>query len=386
MSFESKKSLINPDLLKWARNYISLDVNVAAKKLGIKPDVLLKWESGEESAPISKLKALSETYKWPSAIFLLNDLPPDEKVFKKFRQLFEQVNKLVEMTYDTIMSFREAIRLQGVIREAFNNKDNEFVRNIQTLRNMTDYEKVAEGVRNYLGVSVETVKGLKDSYSALNYWVRSLENQGILVLQKNFPREETRGYLLYDTQVPVIVLNTQDTPNARIFTLWHEVGHIIIGDYSIDTLETLEFEKSSTQEELACNMFASAFLLPKDNVTKESIDYADITLSVLGTLAKIFNVSKEVILRRLFELNFLDKEEFFNLLDEVKDSYKTLGEKKSSGGDYYTNFIKNNGYLLINTVFDAYSSNKISYSEALNTLNMKPKTFEKLQAKVAMMV
>ena len=77
---------INPVLLKWARETIGLSIDMAAKKINVDTDVLKNWEEGVVETPTKKIKKLSEVYKRPTTVFLLNDIP-DENISKKFRQL-----------------------------------------------------------------------------------------------------------------------------------------------------------------------------------------------------------------------------------------------------------------------------------------------------------
>lgn len=55
-----------------------------------------------------------------------------------------------------------------------------------------------------------------------------LEEQGIFVFQFPMPVEENRGFSLVRKEHPlVIVINSQDSPNGRIFTLFHEYCHTL---------------------------------------------------------------------------------------------------------------------------------------------------------------
>ena len=76
---------INPVLLKWARETIGLSIEMAAKKINVDSDVLKKWEEGIVETPTKKIKKLSEIYKRPTTVFLMNKLIPKSKlvIFEK---------------------------------------------------------------------------------------------------------------------------------------------------------------------------------------------------------------------------------------------------------------------------------------------------------------
>ena len=41
--------------------------------------------------------------------------------------------------------------------------------------------------------------------------------------------EEMRGFTIAERRLPVIVLNAKDSPRGRIFTLMHELTHLMLG-------------------------------------------------------------------------------------------------------------------------------------------------------------
>ena len=42
-----------------------------------------------------------------------------------------------------------------------------------------------------------------------------------------------RALCIYFDEYPIIVLNSADSPNARIFSLFHELTHLILGQCAI---------------------------------------------------------------------------------------------------------------------------------------------------------
>ena len=45
--------------------------------------------------------------------------------------------------------------------------------------------------------------------------------------------DEMRGFALSDHPLPVIVVNKKDSVRGRIFSMLHELAHILLGDSSI---------------------------------------------------------------------------------------------------------------------------------------------------------
>ena len=60
---------------------------------------------------------------------------------------------------------------------------------------------------------------------AFSYYRNLIENNGISVFQ--YPLIGVRGFSLTDREFPVIVINSGDYPNGKIFSLFHELCHIL---------------------------------------------------------------------------------------------------------------------------------------------------------------
>src|SRR4029453_6758459 len=55
----------------------------------------------------------------------------------------------------------------------------------------------------------------------------SLEEQGVLVLLFPIGPESVQGFSVWDDRAPAIAVNTAANHPARIFTLFHEYGHLL---------------------------------------------------------------------------------------------------------------------------------------------------------------
>lgn len=64
-------ALANPRMLEWGRSTVGLNVERAAKKIGVKPATLSSWESGEAKSTIPQLRRVAAAYKRPMAAFYL---------------------------------------------------------------------------------------------------------------------------------------------------------------------------------------------------------------------------------------------------------------------------------------------------------------------------
>lgn len=372
--------LINPIVLKWARRTIGFTIKEAADRLKIKEERLISWENGDELVPITKLKILSKVFKRPSAIFLLNK-EPNENIPAKFRQLIDlHINSF---TSDTLLAIRKAVRTQNIAKEILNLGMNEFVENLRNLSGITDYEKIGNVIFNLLKANIDEITKSKSAFEQLNYWKQIIESKGIYILEIGFPINEAKGFAIYDQVAPVIVLNARDYPNSRIFTLMHELSHFIYERNVISDENNILNFKSNDRIEVACNYIAGSILVPQD-VLNEKIRRLNINFNNLDTdleiLSKVFNISREVILRRLLINKFINDDEFKIKHTLFKSNYKE--KEKTKGGNFYIKYLKNNSRSFINNILDAYRVNRISYGDALDYLNIKSETLSKLEARI----
>lgn len=378
---------LSSKVLKWGRESIGFDLLTASKKLNVDVEQLKKWENSDSNIPLSRFKLLSKVYKRPSAVFLLSE-PPVEKFPSEFRKHVDE--KRIEFTPDTYLSIRKAKRLQNIFIEINGREDNKFVKKINTYSVYSDAEKVAEKVALLLGIEYEEVLKYRDSFSQLKIWKKTLEEAGILVVELKFNTLEARAFSLYNKVAPLIALSTKDSPTARIFSLMHELSHLIFKTNGIDIEEDYVNHEKNNKLEYFCNRFAGALLVPKtellkqikkNNINVNNFSNEEHLDSALNALSIKFKVSSQVILRRLETLSLLT---FSTYLEKHKklSSKIPFVKKPIEGGDYYLNIIKNNGALLVSKLLEAQSENKITHSDLLNYLNMKSENIDKLETRI----
>ena len=93
---------------------------------------------------------------------------------------------------------------------------------------------------------------------------------------------------------------------------------------------------SLNELELRCNQIAGMVLVPKSSIIKhpsirdiQTYGFDDL---YVNKIAHYFAVSKQVIIYRLWELNIISKQFYFETLNRYSEEYKTHQMKKSSKG------------------------------------------------------
>ena len=175
-----------------------------------------------------------------------------------------------------------------------------------------------------------------DAILALKHWRETFENNGIFVFKDAFNYDKISGFCLYNKEFPIIYLNNSMPETRQIFTLFHELAHLIFGVGGIDTLDDRFLGRLSPgdkQIEVFCNEFAGKFLVP-DNHFDSQIYGCEINEEVISSLAERYSVSREVILRKLLDRNIIDRRFYQEKAEEWIEIAKE-SRRRGGGGNYY---------------------------------------------------
>ena len=190
-------------------------------------------------------------------------------------------------------------------------------------------EEVARRIRDLLGVSIEDQRKWSGEYDALNNWRRAIQNLGILVFQaRGVEVDEMRGFSVAEEPMPVIVLNTKDAPNGRVFTLVHEFCHLLLRKGGIcDLRDRRSHRPEDSTIEVFCNAVAAATLVPRRELiwsplVRDHPGGIDWQESELRTLAGAFSVSWEVVLRRLLDTGQISRNAYRDRREAMLAGYR----------------------------------------------------------------
>jgi Zn-dependent peptidase ImmA (M78 family) len=353
---------INPDILKWAREEAGFDAAEIAVKVKMPVDRYKNWEKKGLNIPLGKLQSLAGQYKRQLAVFFLPKVPDKINKPKDFRNLSAKQSKLskeVLMVMRDVTYFRQtALELQG---ETYWKNQYNWLKDVENIKQ--DNNALANWLREKLNISIDDQLKWKSDNEAFRTWRQAVENQlGILIFQFSMPLNEVHGFCFTDNLPYAIVVNSKHHYTSRLFTIFHELAHIIRHHSGICIVDNVD-EKQ--HEEFSCNSFAGNFLVPQNNLIVTD------NLSEIQTYANKLRISREVYLRRLKDENKISSLKFFALLDKIKATYKT--ETKKAGFPVKPEVISraSRGETFFNLVIDALNQNKLSYTQASTMLDLK---------------
>lgn len=369
-----------PEVLKWLRTSAGWEIEDVSKKLGTSPEAVKNLESGKRNPTLRQLHVLSETYKRPLASFFLSK-PKQEKPMPKDYRLLP--NRIGIFDRKTVIAIRRSRSLQNISKDLSLNISYETKRRMKKVMLTDDPELLASEYRKSFALDIEKQRKFRDAYKMFGYLRDVLEDRNILVFQFSMPIEDARGFALADEAPNSIVINSKDSIEARLFTLMHEVGHIILGETVIDLPE--ESLAARNNIEAWCNAFSSAFLLPKEvsiDLFNKNKDYLTET-DTLNALSRKYKVSKAVLLVQMVNLNYISRQEFESVLARYapKEAKAEKKEKQVMGMASDQRCLSEIGNKFVSLVANNFDKEFITYNDALSFLSIKSRNFDKVLAR-----
>jgi Zn-dependent peptidase ImmA (M78 family) len=312
-------------------------------------------------------------YKQTESTLLLERPPAAKSIPKDYRTVAGRQPKL---SPETRLVIRDAQELQSYISELAEDNASLIERaELPRLSVAGNPENAATNERARVGVSLATQLAWSPNDSFGN-WRDFLERTGIVVLLKKMPWDDCRGFSLLDhALLPVIVVNSEDIPVARIFTLFHEYAHLTLQSAGICSLT------ADSNVERWCNVFASAFLLPAEELrayaTQINPDAGashDWAMQRLNRLAVRYRVSRSVMALRLQKLglaipNYYDKHRSELTAFDKRPKSGNIRIKKKPGWKEKQK-LKEVGIAAASVIVTAWQKQIADATEAADILNL----------------
>jgi len=374
-------AFVKPELLIWARESGGFTVPAAAAKLKVSVDRLQEWEQGDRTLSVPQLRKIAALYKRPIAVFFLPEPPATFDAMRDFRRLSAE-------------DLKHSPALELEIRRVHMRRDN-----VIEIREETDWdvtvfgeliggapiesEELARFARKLLGIELADQSALKgDPYAALALWTSAIERLGVLVFHAaKVELGEMRGFSVYHPLLPIIVVNAKDSPRGRLFTLVHELAHLLLrADGLCDEHDSGDY----SDPEVFCNQVAGSILVPSETLGSEAVVRSmvdgKISNEEIQALARRYAVSQEVIIRRLLTLGKVSSRFYQQKRDEFFDFYLRTSIKGMTGAPpYHVLVVRNLGRQYVRAVLGAYYQDAITASTLADYLGVRLKTIPQIE-------
>ena len=384
MATRTPKVDVNPKTITWARESLGYSIRKLEQKLRLKPGTIKSWEDGSSQPSFAQLKKLATSLKRPTTVFLLYVVPQDEPLPKDYRVLDESdVNSL---SPNTKMHIRKIQRKRKLALELAKEIGEEIPRFKGRTTLSTDIKSLAKKYRKIFGVELQTQREWQSDYEAFNFWRSCVEAVGVLIFQASLDSlKEMRGLALYHEEMPLIVLNTKDSPRGKIFSLLHEFCHLLLHKSGIGNIDpNWKTRGQFNKIEIYCNAFAAECILPSDEVDLKKID--DPTqLSQISSVANRYRVSWEVILRRLLDKQIISNKKYNEIRTKMRRDFERKAKKKKNqpvNVPVYVKALSYNGEMYTKVVLHGLNRDKINLSDVIDYLDVSYKHLDKIKSEV----
>lgn len=290
----------NPEVLPEILRARALPLDALADRLGIGPTGLSRELARKPEPRQSLLNTIASELAVPSFVFFMAKAPHLGELILDFRG--EKPHRSPKSKSTT-----KSIQLASAIQDAAKKFVATGAAGLPLLRagSKIEIEAFALRSREYFGISYEDQAEASDDRAFYNVCRRKIEDRGIFVLHETFPESDGSGFCLADPKHPIIVVNTKkQTRGRRLFTLIHELGHVLMQQSGISD----PFARHNDVERL-CNRFAGAFLAPRDYVEQllaslavpSAPDVADVR-----RFSRRLKISQQATVLRLEQLGMVD--------------------------------------------------------------------------------
>ncbi|GAF37851.1 ImmA/IrrE family metallo-endopeptidase [Lentilactobacillus farraginis] len=384
---------VKPAVLHWVQETTGGNLNdVWTEKIN-------KWLKNESKPTLNQLKDLSKKAQVPFGYFFLDNAPKEDLPLLKFRTINNvDIDRPSRNLVDTI----HAMELkQSWISEDRSRNDypaSPFSHGAKRVMNPSNMnaEQFAVNIMASLDLKVGWNVGLKnrDGFKLLR---KKLNQVGVIVMysgivdsntRRPLSQSEFRAFAIDDQFAPLIFINSNDSYNAMLFSLVHELVHIWFGTselYNDDFQNRYQFLHTKTEREI--NRISEEIIFPKLLFNDEWHRQTEGTKTdQIMAIAKHFNASPLSAGIRAFHLHLINQEVVEQLKYKLNQEYqrnKEYRKDKKSHGNYYNTKAAQTDSAFAREVERSVNSGTIGYNTAFELLGVKNSSaFEKLLNKI----
>ena len=372
-----KRVLATPKLIDWACKRSRIDRDYLEAKFKNLPE----WISGKLRPTEKQLEQFAKTVHVPYGYLFLNKPPKENIPSLPFRtksgiKIAKPNSALLNLIY--AVQVRQEWYKEFAISEDLSECA---LVNCATIESSPADQ--AQEIRKILRYDFKNNAKEINKSKPFKYLIDAIEDQGILVMiggiggsniMHKLNAEEFRGYALCDEIAPLILVNGINSESVKMFTLIHELGHLLLG--SSDIFKS--GQKLNNQIEDWCNTFAAEFLVPTKDLQDQLIEIENIEES-LALNAKYFKVCKLTILERLRDINIVTRDEFDKQWNAEIELQMHNNVKSQKGGNFLSNSLSRVGKKFAFALIVSALEGQTLYRDAYRMLGIsKTDTFEKL--------
>lgn len=389
---------VNPDILMWAREEAGFSLDEAAAKLTLSSSAkstatakLATLESGEKAPTRNQLNDMANLYRRPLLTFYMAEPPRKANRGHDFRQSPDARTRRENAMLDTLL--RDVQVRQEMVRELL--EEEEDATPLPLVGSIAMRQGVAHAVGTLSAIlNFNPLAPRKGPPEAMFKRLReAAEGAGIFVLvlgdlgshHYSIPASVFRGFAIADPVAPFVVINSKDARAARVFTLVHELVHILLGQTGVSgTVSTALPTTEDALTERFCNDVAGEFLLPNEAYRRGVVAFDENDLEAarfaIEQIATRWSVSEPMVAYRLNREGSLSAGAYETLRSEFYSRWqanlKRARERDGRGPNHRIVKQFSLGNALVSLVHRTVRSNTLSHTKAASVLGAKPNAVE----------
>ncbi len=344
-----------------------------------------QWLAGTKTPTFNQIEEFSRKSNIPLGYFFLQTPPKEEIKLLDYRTV-DSV-ELANPSRNLIDTIYEMENVKEWMKEYRQETGFDVLPFVGSLKGSNDVEFIAKRIREDIDLSITWYSKCSNKSDAFNHIRNLLEESGILVMLngvvgKNTHRalsiDEFRAFTMVDDWAPLIFINSVDSQSAKIFSLFHEVAHIWLGE------DDLYNDRKSSQNvqpiEVLCNAIAGELLVPLQIFKNEwENSLIDNVTDRIANMADWFKCGKSVIARKAYDMGFINHAMYRDIIEETIKLYNEIQEnKKPGGGNYYNTMTSRLDKRFVRALCESISSGRTSFTEAYRLTNTSRKTFHEI--------
>ena len=336
---------INPTMLRWARERAGYSIDGVASRMKREPSEISAWESGKEFPTWRQFERLArDLYHRPTALFFFLEPPEEDLPTAEFRRL--PATALEDLDPDTWLAVRQAKARQLDLADLAEYDDpnaRQIIADLSTHVGPDSVDELASETRRYFGILPDEQFEWGSDDNALEKWRDVVQSVGVWVFKRSFRQRDIAGFCLDGNLYPLVYLNNGQPKVRQIFTLFHELAHLLFGFNHLERTDVQHYLGSlhghDREVEVACNRFAGEFLVPASHFVRQLGPNPDQepTDEILTELSRNYRVSREVILRKYFDQGWIDSAFYEETVAQWRSQRYEAPAKAPTGGNYFAN-------------------------------------------------
>ena len=371
-----EKKKFNGDRLRNARLYNGISLTDLAKKTDIKKQSISLYENGKNTPDYEKVRVMARTLGFPFDYFFQESKMKTHTEATYFRSQATATKKdraaqsvkleFVAQMYEVLCNYIEFPQYTDPKIE-FRGYDDPL--DCETKEAIDEMEEAAQEIRTLWNIPDGPIKDLQ----------YCLEQHGILVT--GFPSNAdkidafSQRTVVDNTDIFLIAvaLGNKLSECRMRFDMAHELGHIILHPWSED-IESLSKDEFKARERQA-NMFASAFLLPRNSFIEDVSQYPT-DLKYYLYLKKKWQVSLQAMMYRARQLNIITANQYQYMMRQVSKNGWRISEPDDEQAELNESIFQG----AIDLLFDnkILSPNTLLLSFKRGGISLYPNTIEQL--------